>query len=367
MNYWETYENAHRVLVIPNYTFGEDYNKDSFVDVLSSQIRALGNDYYWIIPVPKPITKFNLPNVEQKICNISGNMIWMRSNFPIDIIKLLKEEKYNVVYSHLTDWHISRYTNQPIIGYSHWWELKECNGLSWLNRSRNLIHEVGNVLDYKVCFTNTHQQKKAVIENAKEFYNEDTINKLDQIIQVMHLGVDEKNIVDTPSVDYDKVIVFNHRTDSYKGWDRFIKWMEKYRETRQDWIVWAPLLDKPNKWTWVDTTKYDKQTYYKKLSKCCVGVTPRQDHMGWSVSSTDSMMCGLPVMFQDQDCYREIMSDGLQFENQKELFKLLDEMLDNKNFRMEWGEKVIQGARKLTDINNQNIEKLNNLLTLEVW
>ena len=78
--------------------------------------------------------------------------------------------------------------------------------------------------------------------------------------------------------------------------------------------------------------------------------------MGWSVSSTDSMMCGLPVMFQDQDCYREIMSDGLQFENQKELFNLLDEMLDNKNFRMEWGEKCINAAKLLVN-NNTNIDK----------
>jgi hypothetical protein len=61
------------------------------------------------------------------------------------------------------------------------------------------------------------------------------------------------------------------------------------------------------------------------------------------------------------------MADGLQFDNQRELFKLLDEMLDNRNFRMEWSEKVIQGARKLTNINNQNIEKLNNLITSNIW
>ena len=365
MDFWETYENSRRVLVIPNYTFGEDYNKDSFVDVLSSQIKALGDEYFWIIPVITPVKKFNLPNIEQKVCNISGNMIWMRSIFPEDIIKLLKGEKYDVIYSHLTDWHISRYTKKPIIGYSHWWELKESNGLSWLNRSRNLIHEVGNVLDYKVCYTNTYEQKKAVIENASEFYNEDTLNKLDQIIQVMHLGIDKNNITKEPSLDYDKTIVFNHRTNSYKGWDRFIKWMEKYRETRQDFKVWAPLLNKPNEWSWVDTTQYEKESYYKRLSQSCVGVTPKQDHMGWSVSSTDSMMCGLPVLFQEQDCYKEIMSDGLTFKNQRELFKLLDEMLDNRDFRMEWSKKGLEGAERLTDVNEENIEKLNNYLTLE--
>ena len=358
--FWEgsNIKECRRVLVIPNYTFGEDYNKDSFVDVLSSQIRALGDDYYWIVPVPEPISRFNLPNVKPVECSISGNIIWMRSNFPTDIIKLLKEDEYDIVYSHLPDWHISRFTKKPIIGYSHWWEMKECNGLSWLNRSRNLIHEVGNVLDYKVCFTNTHQQKNMVIENAKEFYNDVTISKLDSIIQVMHLGVDKENIISTPSTDYDKVIVFNHRTDSYKGWNRFIKWMEKYREKRQDWVVWAPLLDKPNKWSWVDTTKYDKQTYYKKLSQSCVGVTPSQDHAGWSVSSTDSMMRGLPVLFQDQDCYKEIMEDGLTFKNQKELFTLLDKMLDSTDFRMEWAEKGIEGAWKLVDNGENNINQL---------
>ena len=361
MNFWETYENSRRVLVIPNYTFGEDYNKDSFVDVLSSQIKALGNDYYWIIPVITPVKKFNLPNVDQRVCNISGNIFWMRSNFPTDIKKLLREEEYDVVYSHLTDWHIGRYTNKPIIGYSHWWEMKECNSHSWLNRSRNIPHEIVNILDYKVCFTNTLQQKKAVIENSKEWFNDDITKRLDSIIQVMNLGVSQEKIIDSPSNDYDKTIVFNHRTNSYKGWDRFIKWMEKYRETRQDFVVWAPLLDKPNKWSWVDTTKYDKETYYKKLSQSCVGVTPKQDHMGWSVSSTDSMMCGLPVLFQEQDCYKEIMSDGLTFKNQRELFKLLDEMLDNKDFRMEWSEKGIEGAKRLVNVDEENINQLHSL------
>lgn len=361
MNFWETYENSRRVLVIPNYTFGEDYNKDSFVDVLSSQIKALGNDYYWIIPVITPVKKFNLPNVDQRVCNISGNIFWMRSNFPTDIKKLLREDNYDVVYSHLPDWHIGRYTNKPIIGYSHWWEMKECNSHSWLNRSRNIPHEIVNILDYKVCFTNTLQQKKAVIENSKEWFNDDITKRLDSIIQVMNLGVSQEKIIDSPSNDYDKTIVFNHRTNSYKGWDRFIKWMEKYRETRQDFVVWAPLLDKPNKWSWVDTTKYDKETYYKKLSQSCVGVTPRQDHMGWSVSSTDSMMCGLPVLFQEQDCYKEIMSDGLTFKNQRELFKLLDEMLDNKDFRMEWSEKGIEGAKRLVNVDEENINQLHSL------
>jgi hypothetical protein len=37
-------------------------------------------------------------------------------------------------------------------------------------------------------------------------------------------------------------------------------------------------------------------------------------------------------------------------------------MLDDKSFRMEWAEKGIEGARKLTNIDDENINKLHSLL-----
>ena len=39
---------------------------------------------------------------------------------------------------------------------------------------------------------------------------------------------------------------------------------------RQDFKVWIPLLDKPNR-DYVITTKGDKQWYYNELKKCYMG------------------------------------------------------------------------------------------------
>jgi len=361
--FWETPTTDKTILIIPNYTFSKDLGKDSFVDVISQHIKGI-EGVQWILPIPKDkgIGKLNKPNVKQVECDISGNMIWMRSNFPKDIIKLLKEETYDMVYSHLPDWHIGRYTKQPIIGYSHWWEMKECNGISWLNFSLNLPHQLLNILDYKVCFLNTHHQKRLVLDNAREHFNDDTIDKLDKILQVLHLSVDKNNIVATPSTEYDNIIVFNHRTETYKGWDRFIKYMERYRKHRTDFKVWAPLLDKPNKWSWVDTTKYPKEQYLQLLSKCCVGVQPKQTHAGWSVSATDCMMKGLPMLFEEQDCFYEIDSNANTYKDYKEFQTKLDLFLDNKNYRMEEGEKGIEAARNLS--NNKTIEKIKSYVAL---
>ena len=100
--FWEgsNIKECRRVLVIPNYTFFSDLNKDSFVDVINKHINTLGDEFYWIIPVPKGnlISKLNKPNVKQVECSIRKNVIIMRSNFPDDVIDLIKKEKeYDVL------------------------------------------------------------------------------------------------------------------------------------------------------------------------------------------------------------------------------------------------------------------------------
>ena len=363
--FWENGKGHQTILVVPNYTFNGDIEKDSFVDVLYSQIKAI-EGASWILPVPKGkgISKLNLWNVRQVEINMSGNMIWMRSNLPLDMIKLLKNEQYNVVYSHLPDWHIGRFTKVDIIGYAHWFEMPECNGVSWLNHSLNIGHELINLLDYKVCFLNTHQQKEMVLNNARKLLSDDLVTKLDKILQVMHLGVNESWITKQPSLDYDKTIVFNHRTETYKGWDRFYDFIKRYREHRTDFKVWAPLLDKPVTDSWIDKTKYDKEQYYEMLSKCCVGVQPKQKHAGWSVSATDCMMRGLPMLFEEQDCYYEIDSDAYTYTSYKDFEKKLDAFLDDRTFRTIQSEKGIDASKKLVNNGDDNINLLKKYLDI---
>ena len=43
---------------------------------------------------------------------------------------------------------------------------------------------------------NTHFQKKSVLEQARETFNYKTIDKLNEILKVQHLGVNEEDVVD---------------------------------------------------------------------------------------------------------------------------------------------------------------------------
>lgn len=354
-------ENSRKVLVIPNITNSQNIEKDSFVDVIYNHIIGLEKlgDYYWNIVLPKPVKKLNLDNVKQHIIEFSGDMINMRVTFPTKLIRLLQTLDYDVIYSHLPDWYmVARYTDKKIIGYSHWWELKTCNSEDFKNRLRNIPAEILGVLTMDTCFLNTQDQKNRVIDEAREWFSDDKIKLLDTKLQVWNLGVHRDKIVTKLSDLKEKIIVFNHRAAAYKGYPQFIEYMKEYRNKRQDFKVWVPQLNEPPEYSWIDNTKVDKSEYYTKLQSCTVGIQMRQTNYGWSVAATDCMMNGTPVIFQESDCYHEIDPQGMFFKYKKDLFHMLDSLLDDADIRKKKENQAIQRAIEISD----NEEKMLNII-----
>jgi len=380
MQFWEAvdYKNARKVLVIPNITNSSNIEKDSFIDVIYNHIKALDNygEYFWNVLVPKGnvTKKLNLPNVKQHEIYIPGDMMNQRA-FPSDkLIKYLKDIEYDVIYSHLPDWpQVGRYAKfgTKIIGYSHWFEGSihlRCNGVDRRDGKAKWLWlpiELLGISQMETCYLNTQDQKNRVLKEAEELFNKEFVDKLDNILTVWNLGVEKSKVVDTPHQNKEKIIVFNHRPAGYKGYPKFIELMEEYRNHRQDFIVWVPQLKGKIPYSWIDNSKFPKHQYYQKLQQCIVGVQMRQSNYGWSVSGTDCMMNGTPMIWQDSDCYREIDPDGLFWKNKKEFFSILDKILDDESYRKELELKAIQRANILSDNENKMIGKLHNqLITL---
>jgi len=378
MQFWEAinYKDARKVLVIPNITNSSNIEKDSFVDVTYNHIKALDNygDYFWHILVPKNnvTKKLNLPNVKQHQIHISGDMMNQRAFPSIDLIKLLKDIEYDVIYSHLPDWpQVGRYLRwgTKIIGYSHWFEGSKhlpCNGedrrdgkAKWLWLPVELL----GISQMETCYLNTQDQKNRVLLEAKELFNDEFVSKLDNILTVWNLGVEKSKIVDTPSTNKEKVIVFNHRPAGYKGYPKFIELMEEYRKHRQDFTVWVPQLKGKIPHNWIDGSKVPKHEYYKRLQNCMVGVQMRQSNYGWSVSGTDCMMNGTPMIWQDSDCYREINPNGIFWNKKKDFFQYLDKILDDDEYRNGLEFKAINRANELSNNESKMIEQLHKQLS----
>ena len=325
-----------RVLVYPNITFQEDLEKDSYIQVVKKQIKLLNSirdDLWFYMILPCPVASLNFSNVTQWFIDFETYPPTMRSQFRVDIIRKMLGHHIDIdlVMSHLPE-HTHQLVNTlynvthhvpPVFGYSHWTDVKQV--VAWPKDS--FLQNITGLLEYDTCYLNTQYQKDLIINQASETFNENTISKLDKILTVQHLGVDKDDIVDDINENPEKIIVFNHRPDTYKHFKQFIALTDKLWKQRQDFKVWVPLLDKPNR-EYVIVDKFDKDLYYKKLKNCCVGFSPKQTYGGWSVATTDGLMNGLPYIMYDDTYYKELNPTADFFTTDDDALLLLDSYLD---------------------------------------
>ena len=334
-----------RILVYPNITFQENLERDSFVQVIKNQIKELNaiRDDLWFYLILTKKLKLDYDNVTQYIIDLPTYPQTMRSHFDVPLMqKIIKHElDFDLVMSHLPEhtfdlvnvMHNVTHHIPTVFGYCHWFDLKEV--VAWPKDS--FVKNIMGLLEYERCYLNTQHQKDMVLKQASHTFNDDIIVKLNEILQVQHLGVNRENIADDINENPEKIIVFNHRPDTYKNFNGFLKVIDTLREQRQDFKVWIPLWETKDRTRedFVYTTKGDKQWYYNELKKCCVGFSPKQKYGGWSVATTDGMMNGVPYIMYDDTYYKELCPSADFFENDEIATNLLNLFLDDTKYRNE--------------------------------
>ena len=330
------YQNTVRVLVYPNVTFQEDLEKDSFCQVAKKQIELLNQirtDLWFYLILPCPVPSLNFDNVTQWYMDFETYPQTMRSHFRVDVIRKMLNNNldFDLIMSHLPEsthqlvntlYNVTHHT--PLVfGWAHWFDLKDV--VSWPKDS--FLQNITGLLEYDKCYLNTQHQKDMVLKQAKETFNDKTIEKLDKILTVQHLGVDAEDVVTDINENPEKIIVFNHRPDTYKHFNHFISLMDKLWEQRKDFKVWVPLSDINKDYT-IKIKEKNKQAYYNKLQKCCVGFSPKQKYGGWSVATTDGMMNGCPYIMYNDTYYHELNPNADFFKTDDEALLLLNSYLD---------------------------------------
>jgi len=343
-----------RILVYPNVTFQQDLEKDSYIQVIKNQIKLLNeirDDLWFYLILTEPTPSLQFDNVEQMYIDLPTYPPTMRSHFDVlNLQKMLgRKLDFDLVMTHLPE-HAHALKNTlynvthhmpPFFGYCHWFDVKDV--VAWPKDS--FLQNITGLLEYERCYLNTQHQKDLVLNQAKETFNDKTVSKLNDILTVQHLGVNEGDIINEINETPEKIIVFNHRPDTYKHFKEFIAVMDKLWDIRKDFKVWIPLLEKPNR-DYVVTTKGDKQWYYKQPQKCYVGFSPKQTYGGWSVATTDGMMNGVPYVMYDDTYYHELNPKGDFFENDDIALTLLNNYLDDPQYRNEQAEQALDCIRE---------------------
>ena len=344
-------EYKYKILVYPNITFLKDLEKDSYVVVLGNIIRELNkirDDLFFTIISPSHINSLDFDNTEQIIAPQISYPNSMRMAFPYkEVFAGLKwkENDYDIVYSHLPE-HTGNLKNllynstnisPAIIGYTHWTEFKEITNYEY---QVGLAYNIVGLLQMSKCGINTQAQKDLVLKNAKEYFNDDVVAKLDKILEPHYLGWEtpkyEKQTTDK------KIVVYNHRPHTYKNYPWFLEQMDKLWKQRKDFEVWVPLAEGRER-EYITNEKFDRVGYFSKLSSCLVGVCCRQKYEGWAISATDGMSVGVPYLFSDDGSYHELADDaGIYYEDGKQFLEKLNTILDDEEVREEYSKKSLK-------------------------
>ena len=368
-----------RVLVYPNITFQKDLEKDSYIQVIKNQIKLLNeirSDLWFYLVLTEPTPSLMFDNVTQYYIDLPTYPPTMRSHFDVSKIQKILNNglDFDLVMSHLpehthalknTMYNVTHHT-PPVFGYCHWFDVKDV--VAWPKDS--FLQNITGLLEYDRCYLNTQHQKDLVINQARETFNDTVIEKLNDILTVQHLGVNCEDIVEEINKTPEKTIVFNHRPDTYKHFKEFIAVIDKLWEIRQDFKVWIPLLEKPNR-DYVVTYKYNKKKYYQELKRCYVGFSPKQKYGGWSVATTDGMMNGVPYIMYNDTYYEELHPQGDFFDDDYEAVMLLNTYLDDPKYRNEEAKKAIDCVKttliykdKMIEMSNYIDELLSNTRTM---
>ena len=369
----------YKVLVYPNITFQKDLEKDSYVVVLCNIIKEMSkirDDIHWTIFSPEHINSLDFENTKQLILPLPTYPNAMRLHF--DQKRIIKEldfrnNDYDIVYSHLPE-HTLQLKNvflnetniEPkFIGYTHWTEFPEITNYAATVMDINFL----GLLAMDKCGINTQGQKNLVIKNAKTHFNDDVVNKLDEILEPQYLGWEIPKY-DKQTTDK-KIIVFNHRPHTYKNYPWFLQQIDKLWKVRKDFEVWVPLADKIER-EYMTNDKYDRFGYFSKLSSCHVGVCCKQKYGGWAISATDGMSVGVPYMFSDDDYYHELADfAGVFYSDENQFLEKLELILDNEETRKQYSDKALkrfeQGKweNSIYQFNNMFNETIDSLPTLK--
>ena len=371
-------EYKYKVLVYPNITFQKDLEKDSYVVVLGNIIKEMNNirnDIHWTIFSPKHIDSLQFENTHQLMLPLPSYPNAMRLHF--DQKKIIKgidfrHNDFDIVYSHLPE-HTLQLKNvllnetniEPrFIGYTHWTEFPEITNYKETVMDINFL----GLLAMEKCGINTQGQKNLVLKNARTHFNDDVVNRLDEILEPQYLGWEipkyEKQTTDK------KIIVFNHRPHTYKNYPWFLQQMDELWKQRQDFEVWVPLADTVER-EYMTNDKYDRVGYFSKLSSCYLGVCAKQKYGGRAVSATDGMSVGVPYLFSDDDYYHELAGDDAVYFNGGGVVGLIEEFLDDTEMRDVWSKKALnrfeQGKweKAIHQFNNMFNVTIDNLPTLK--
>jgi glycosyltransferase involved in cell wall biosynthesis len=216
---------------------------------------------------------------------------------------------------------------------------------------RRLLQTIGSLAAHRVVLNSDHTNRM-MFEAFGQLLNDTTLKELRDKSDVLRFGLADAKDFDVPIHDYERpVVLYNHRTESYKKPEITAQVLRDLKNEGIDFEVWATQhVDQNVSKIPVDRIvgdpDYDK--YVRSIAVRAVN-TLNSVHETFCIALLDSIFLGHIPVAPNRVTFPELVPGGYPFlfENVEEQKQMLRRVLTNfDDEHRKWSEALRQHARK---------------------
>jgi len=287
-----------------------------------------------------PFPELNKPNIHNYSHQAPGS--WYRWHFNANAIKdhvNMFDNDFDCIFTNDVETapHFNELFNRrwhfdiPILAYWDWVELPENGG-----NLDNFVVQLASVLTTTKTGVNSQWQKDIIMRYAKRYFSPDTIEKLEEKIQPLYIGIETEEINKYQpfgNQDNDFKIIWNHRISPQTGFNKFISKIDKlYKKYNNIKVIVTNPINKgtvKKKPYIIELRDLDRAKYFSIIKDCQLGVGYFQNYSAWSMSITDVIGCNIPVLVPNDFAFREMLEWNYPYLFTNDFEKKLISIIEN--------------------------------------
>jgi glycosyltransferase involved in cell wall biosynthesis len=382
---------AFRVLTQINYSAGENPEGDSGLHFTAGLLHSLVSldfdlHFYVLIPIkhediwvnalshPRitPITIDIEPRLHGGDFQFNPTQLYRNFDlrrFDIDLLFLNQPE---TAPAFLHFFNKEMFYNIPAVSYVHWFDTRIPSRPKQTVHRPILLGALSGMMVSSAVGCNSAYGRKQILDYAGHWFNEETINSLEQRLRLLPPAVDVAEVEFgrmKKNERKNKRIIVNHRLLKYTGVRALLtKALPELWERRQDFSV---LVTNPShvrlpgtitNVPWLTVETLSRQAYFRKLWESDIVVAPhRATH--WSISTLEAICAECVPLMNKESFFAEMMGPLISgmadtekkhietrwFFHRGSIVNRLSDLLDNLNEDRNIVKRVAEQSRSIYD------------------
>jgi hypothetical protein len=331
---------AIRILSVLNYSNRRNPLADSGVQLQCELITAIlrkRSDFFFYLLIPRELAPLLLPRFRGKnvqLVPVGALSRQQGGGYHLDVRELssvfdLHKVDVDALFVHqpeltaglLNHFNKTHFFDVHSVGYVHWMDWQRSDNVKnrWNDPSNLSI--MTSILLSNATGCNSKYGKGRIMEEAKRWFNEETLKLFEKRIVPLRPGIDVQEVVTAKTRSRYEVttIIFPCRAQKYTGFKSIVEvHLAKLWRKRKDFrlLVTNPsdydyIKNLPDRFPFIEVARFDRAQYLEALWRADIVVGSHNGTNQWSLAIVEALAANCVPLFNQESFLPELLLDPL--------------------------------------------------------